>query len=193
MLAFKLMSALSMAGAFITALPLKTSGGDQLVPRYTGSITSTTTATASYQALTTRIQTIRYNIATGQYSYTKVQTQIESVSYEVSSTLVAINDCTFCFSPELVSYLTQYAQQTYVELDSLVDTCYRVFPQQAPSLFAIGAWGQLDTHFHRNLKRFHESGVQVTALLPATFTQNTARAHWGKTHDFIHEHFGRGF
>jgi hypothetical protein len=75
---------------------------DLLAPRYTGSITTTTTATASYQSLTTRIQTIRQNIATGQYSYTEVQTQVESFSYEVSTTLTAINDCANCFRPESV-------------------------------------------------------------------------------------------
>ncbi|PLW18974.1 hypothetical protein PCANC_11812 [Puccinia coronata f. sp. avenae] len=193
MLAFKVISALSIAGAFLTAHPLKTN--DLLAPRYTGSITTTTTATASYQSLTTRIQTIRQNIATGQYSYTEVQTQVESFSYEVSTTLTAINDCANCFRPESVSSLKQTAQQTYAELDLLIDTCHRAYPQQAPSLFAMGSWSQLDTHLHRNLERFSESGVHATSILPPTFVKNTARVNWGRTSNFVNHQFGgsRGF
>ncbi|PLW15710.1 hypothetical protein PCASD_22177 [Puccinia coronata f. sp. avenae] len=191
--ALAIMSALSIAGAFLTAHPLKTN--DLLAPRYTGSITTTTTATASYQSLTTRIQTIRQNIATGQYSYTEVQTQVESFSYEVSTTLTAINDCANCFRPESVSSLKQTAQQTYAELDLLIDTCHRAYPQQAPSLFAMGSWSQLDTHLHRNLERFSESGVHATSILPPTFVKNTARVNWGRTSNFVNHQFGgsRGF
>jgi hypothetical protein len=30
--------------------------------------------------------------------------------------------------------MTQYAQQCYSELNSLVDTCYRVYPEQARTI-----------------------------------------------------------
>ncbi|PLW22817.1 hypothetical protein PCASD_12146 [Puccinia coronata f. sp. avenae] len=139
MLAFKIIFALSiavpplLAGAFVAAHPLKTS--DQLAPRDINSITTATTASTSYQSLTTRIQTLRYNIAKGQYTYSEARSQIQSFSYEASTTLTAINGCPTCFRSGSVYTLTQSAQRTYTELDSLVDTCYRVYPQQAPSLF----------------------------------------------------------
>ncbi|PLW45787.1 hypothetical protein PCASD_04772 [Puccinia coronata f. sp. avenae] len=179
MLAFKIIFALSiavpplLAGAFVAAHPLN--------------ITTATTASTSYQSLTTRIQTLRYNIAKGQYTYSEARSQIQSFSYEASTTLTAINGCPTCFRSGSVYTLTQSAQRTYTELDSLVDTCYRVYPRQAPSLFT--SWTHLDAHFHRNLRLFFDSGVKATSILPSTFVYTTSRASWSQTSDFTSRYF----
>ncbi|PLW32084.1 hypothetical protein PCASD_16983 [Puccinia coronata f. sp. avenae] len=87
--------------------------GDQLMACSTNSVTLTENATASYQSLSTQDQT-------------------------VSSTLKAINSYLNCFhNPVSVSSLVQYAKQAYLELALLVETCWKVYPQEAPSLVTL--------------------------------------------------------
>ncbi|PLW45786.1 hypothetical protein PCASD_04773 [Puccinia coronata f. sp. avenae] len=170
MLASQVISTLSIVCAFVNAHLFH----DQFAPRDICSISKAATASSSYQSLTTQIQTIRYNIASGQYSLTETESKIKLFSYQASSTLMDINDSLTCIHSDSVYSLTQSAQQTYSELDLLVDTCYQVYPQQASSLFS--SWSHLDSHFHRNLKLLFDSGVKARSILPSTFGHTCSRA-----------------
>jgi hypothetical protein len=134
-----------------------------LVARGFNGVTTTETATQSYQSLTTEIRTLRVNIATGKVEEEVAITQFKSFSYEATSTMTSINGCSLCYHPTRVvnvssyrheqfvvcfdvdyllplfftqSSLTQYAKQTYVEFDLLFETCYQVYGERASRLLS---------------------------------------------------------
>ncbi|PLW14179.1 hypothetical protein PCANC_16995 [Puccinia coronata f. sp. avenae] len=183
MLALKAISVLSIAAAFVTAHP----PDNQLVARGFNGVTTTETATQSYQSLTTEIRTLRVNIATGKVEEEVAITQFKSFSYEATSTMTSINGCSLCYHPTRVSSLTQYAKQTYVEFDLLFETCYQVYGERASRL--LTHLSPLDSQCQRNLSLFSENGVHLQHILPPNFIRNVNRAGWPETHRYASRFF----
>ncbi|PLW12794.1 hypothetical protein PCANC_13156 [Puccinia coronata f. sp. avenae] len=179
MVAFKVFSVLSIAIALVTAAAHPLS--DQLVTRSI-SVISTHSATSSYKSLTTRIQTLRRDIDSGRVTETQARSQFQSFSSEARSTFTAINNCEACFHHDSVSSMTQYAQQCYSELKSLVDTCYRVYPEQARTI--VTPLGQFDSQCRQNLALFRQGGIPVQSIIPSNFAQTASRAGWAQTSSF---------
>ncbi|PLW22631.1 hypothetical protein PCANC_28190 [Puccinia coronata f. sp. avenae] len=109
-------------------------------------------------------------------------TALLSFSSEARSTFTAINNCEACFHHDSVSSMTQYAQQCYSELNSLVDTCYRVYPEQARTI--VTPLGQFDSQCRQNLALFRQGGIPVQSIIPSNFAQTASRAGWSQTSSF---------
>lgn len=184
MVAFNVISALCIAVAFVTAHPIN----EQLTARQFSSVTSTSSASSSYQSLTSQIRTLRENIQAGRVSVSEARSQFQSFSSQASSTFSAINSCSTCFTGSSAYSFSQYAQQTYSELNSLIDACNQVYGQQAPTV--LSSFGNLDWQFRQNLNLFSQSGVSLQAIVPPTFANNLSRVGLTQTANFASRYVG---
>ncbi|KNZ63083.1 uncharacterized protein VP01_1190g3 [Puccinia sorghi] len=191
MVASNVISVLCLAAAFVTAHPIN----EQLAARQFGSITSTQSASSSYQSLTNQIRTLRENIAAGRVSVSEARSQFQSFSSQASSTFSAINGCSTCFTSSSAvtifcfqSSLSESARQTYSELDSLIDTSNRVYGQQAPTV--LSPFSNLDSQFQQNLNLFSQSGVGLQSIVPPTFTNNLSRVGLSQTANYASHYVG---
>ncbi|KNZ57851.1 uncharacterized protein VP01_2058g3 [Puccinia sorghi] len=184
MVASNVISALCIAAAFVTAHPIN----EQLAARQFGSITSTQSASSSYQSLTNQIRTLRENIAAGRVSVSEARSQFQSFSRQATSTFSAINGCSTCFTSSSASSFSESARQTYSEFDSLIDTSNRVYGQQAPTV--LSPFSNLDSHFKQNLNLFSQSGVGLQSIVPPTFTNNLSRVGLSQTANYASHYVG---
>jgi len=176
---------LSLVIAFVAAHPLN----DELAARHVGSVTSTHSASSSYRSLSKRIRTLRKNILAGKISVSEARSQFQSFASQASSTFSAINGCSVCYGGNSATSMSQSAQKTYSEFNSLVQTTNQVFGAQAPTV--LSSFTQLDSQFKQNLQLFSQSGVSIQSIVPSTFTQTMSQAGMSQTSSFI-SHFSSG-
>lgn len=133
---------------------------DRLAARQVTRVTSTHSASSSYHSMSSQIRTLRQDIASGRVSASEARSKFQSFASKASSTFSAINGCSVCYGghsavsipsthtsrpsnrslkPHFLSIqtsMTQSAQQTYSEFNSLIQTSNRVFGSQAPTVLS---------------------------------------------------------
>ncbi|KNZ63167.1 uncharacterized protein VP01_117g10 [Puccinia sorghi] len=170
---------------FVAAHPLN----DRLAARQVTRVTSTHSASSSYHSMSSQIRTLRQDIASGRVSASEARSKFQSFASKASSTFSAINGCSVCYGGHSATSMTQSAQQTYSEFNSLIQTSNRVFGAQAPTV--LSSLSRLDSQFKQNLNLFSQSGVGIQSIVPPTFTQTVSKAGMSQTSSFT-SHFSSG-